>query len=182
MERKTRWICLNALGIALFVTLAMCLRVPVFENYYLCLGYVVMVVWAGLFGGVSAAMTGVLGVVVYCMITGGMRGLPGWAAGNLLIGLGLGWGMRALFKAEGSSGRSFFGWLAMCIWIVLITAAGILGVKSLVECMLYAQPLAVRIAKNSYAFVADVVVIWCGLAVYRLVRAAWRSIENVPGT
>ena len=35
---RTRDITFIAAGIALFVALSMCLRVPVFENYYLCLG------------------------------------------------------------------------------------------------------------------------------------------------
>ena len=35
-------ICMNAMGIAMFVALTLCLQVPVFENYYLCLGYIVM--------------------------------------------------------------------------------------------------------------------------------------------
>ena len=41
---KLKNICLNGMGIALFVVLSMCLRVPVFENYYLCLGYFVMAI------------------------------------------------------------------------------------------------------------------------------------------
>ena len=35
----TRKICITAMGIALFVVLALCLQVPVFENYYLCFGF-----------------------------------------------------------------------------------------------------------------------------------------------
>ena len=35
-------ICINGIGIALFVVMTLCLQVPVFENYYLCLGYVAM--------------------------------------------------------------------------------------------------------------------------------------------
>ena len=42
----TRKLCVTAMGVALFVVLALCLQVPVFENYYLCLGYVVMTVFA----------------------------------------------------------------------------------------------------------------------------------------
>ena len=35
----TRKLCLTAMGTALFVVFTLCLQVPVFENYYLCLGY-----------------------------------------------------------------------------------------------------------------------------------------------
>jgi hypothetical protein len=35
MRKTTKRICLEAMGIALYVVLALCLQVPVFENYYL---------------------------------------------------------------------------------------------------------------------------------------------------
>ena len=78
------------MGIALFVVLTMCLQVPVFENYYLCLGYVVVVVYCYSFGPTGGAVVGAVGVVIYCLLTNGLRGMPGWALGNVLIGLGLG--------------------------------------------------------------------------------------------
>jgi len=64
MKFTTRRIALDAIGIALFVALSMCLQVPVFQNYYLCLGYAVMAVYLytvgipdgtiiGMFGGTS---------------------------------------------------------------------------------------------------------------------------------
>ena len=49
--------------------------------------------------------------------------------------------------------------------IVVATVIGILGVKSIVEVILYAQPMVVRVAKNIYAFVADVVVLIASLPV-----------------
>ena len=56
----------------------------------------------------------------------------------------------------------------MVLVIVLMTAVGILGLKSLTECLLYAQPMAVRMAKNSYAFVADVVMMIVSIPVCEL--------------
>ena len=38
---------------ALFVALSLCLQAPVFENYYLCLGYAVMAVYCYSFGTIS---------------------------------------------------------------------------------------------------------------------------------
>ena len=83
----TKKLCINALGIALFVVLTLCLQVPVFENYYLCLGYIVMAVYLYFVGGGSGILVGTMGVIIYCVITGGMRGMPGWALGNAVIGL-----------------------------------------------------------------------------------------------
>lgn len=42
--------------------------------------------------------------------------------------------------------------------VVISTALGVLVLKSFVEYLIYAQPMWVRMAKNVYAFVADIVV------------------------
>ena len=60
MPVKTRDITFLAAGIALFVALSMCLRVPVFENYYLCLGYVVMTVYIWCFKWYEGAVIGLI--------------------------------------------------------------------------------------------------------------------------
>lgn len=66
---KTKDICVTGLGIALFVALSMCLRVPVFENYYLCLGYVVMAVYCYSYGAVKGTIVGVAGTILYCLLS-----------------------------------------------------------------------------------------------------------------
>ena len=90
MKISTRKITLTAVGAALFAALSLCLQVPVFENYYLCLGYAVMAVYCYSFGTVCGTVSGTLGVVVYCLVTNGLRGMPGWALGNVVIGIMLG--------------------------------------------------------------------------------------------
>ena len=147
-------ICLTAMGTALFVVLSLCLQVPVFENYYLCLGYVAMMVFCYYWGPWDGTVVGTLGVVIYCLLISGLRGLPGWAAGNLVIGIAVGLTCRA----TGNMKNLWLRHLILTAAIIASTAVGILGVKSLVEVILYAQPMAFRVAKNIYAFVADVVV------------------------
>ena len=66
--------------------------------------------------------------------------------------------------------------LVIAISIVLSTAIGILGVKSFVEVILYAQPMVVRIAKNVYAFVADVVVLTVSLPICVSLRGIIRKL------
>ena len=95
MKQKTKTLALYAVGIALFVVLSLCLQVPVFENYYLCLGYVVMAVYCYSFGTGAGTVVGFFGVILYCVVISGLRGMPGWALGNLVIGLALG----SCFKA-----------------------------------------------------------------------------------
>lgn len=158
-----RKICVTAVGIALYVALSLCLQVPVFENYYFCLGYVVMAVYCYSFGPWAGMAVGSLGVVLYCLLISGLRGMPGWAAGNLVIGAAMGlcvWRTRKLEKPA-------LRWAVDAGVIVLATAVGILGVKSLVEFVLYAQPVWFRMTKNSYAFVADVVMLLVSLPLCR---------------
>lgn len=149
----TEFVTRNGIGIALFVVLTMCLQVPVFENYYLCLGYVVMMVYCYRYGAASGTVVGSLGVVLYCTLTSGLRGMPGWALGNLLIGSVCGITFPKIKTLKSPWQRKAL----MTVIIILTTAVGILGVKSLTECLLYGQPMALRVAKNSYAFVADAV-------------------------
>lgn len=157
----TRRICLIAMGTALFVVLSLCLQVPVLENYYLCLGYVAMMVFCYYFGPVDGMIVGSLGVVLYCLLISGLRGMPGWAAGNLVIGAAMGLSCKYTRKMRNQWMRHFI----LTVAIIVSTAIGILGVKSFVEVLLYAQPMLVRVAKNGYAFVADVVILVASLPV-----------------
>ncbi|MDO5134196.1 MAG: ECF transporter S component [Eubacteriales bacterium] len=157
--KTTRWISFTGIGIALFVVFTMCLQVPVFENYYLCIGYIVMAVYCSTAGGLSGAAVGTLGVILYCVLTGGLRGMPGWAAGNVLIGLLLGAAFAVSRRARSRAVR----YMICAIAVIIACAGGILGVKSITESILYAQPFGVRVLKNSYAFVADAAVLLASL-------------------
>ena len=151
MNAKTKKLTLLAVGTALFVALSVCLQVPVFENYYLCLGYVVMAVYCYSFGALAGTAVGFFGVSLYCLVISGLRGMPGWALGNIVIGLALGTCYRLTRRLKS-------GALRVTIHAAVIVAAsalGILGVKSLTECLLYSQPFAVRVGKNLSAFIAD---------------------------
>lgn len=174
MSENIRWITRTALGVALFVVLSLCLQVPVFENYYLCLGYVAVAVYCYSFGPVSGTIVAVAGVIIYCVLIGGLRGLPGWAAGNVVIGIACG---LAFHRAKGMEN----GWMRtlLCAAAVIVScAAGILGIKSLVEMILYAQPFLLRAAKNSYAFVADVAVLLLSLPICVIVENGRRRIGS----
>ena len=157
----TKKLCLTAIGIALFVALSLCLQVPVFENYYLCLGYVVMAVYCYSFGTAAGTAAGCLCVVLYCLLISGLRGMPGWTLGNLVIGILLGLTFRITKGMKQVPLKSAIN----AAMIVASTALGILVVKSLTESLLYAQPFLLRAGKNVYAFVADVVMLLVSLPV-----------------
>ena len=174
MNTTTQRITLLAVGIALFVVLTMCLQVPVFENYYLCLGYVVMMVYCYIFGPASGAIVGSLGVILYCVLTAGLRGMPGWTLGNLVIGIICGIVFTKAKMIESV-------WLRrglMAVTIIAVTAAGILGIKSLTESLLYAQPILVRMAKNIYAFAADAVMMTVSIPVCEVLEKS-KSLEHL---
>jgi uncharacterized membrane protein len=161
MSQSIKKTCITGIGIALFVVLALCLQVPVFENYYLCLGYVVMTIFCYYFGPVSGMAVGGLGVVIYCLLINGLRGMPGWAVGNLVIGLIVGIVCKLTMNLKNKTVRH----IIIGVAIVISVAVAMLGVKSLVEALLYTQPMAIRIAKNIYAFVADTVVMIISLPI-----------------
>ena len=161
MKTSTLKICVTAAGIALFVVLSLCLQVPVFENYYLCLGYIAFAVYCYSFGTLMGTAVGVLGVVLYCIITSGLRGMPGWALGNLVIGIVLGLTFRRTKAMKSTALKAVISTAAVLISVT----AGILLGKSALESVLYSQPLAVRIGKNVYAWAADLFVLLFSLPI-----------------
>lgn len=155
MKKSIKFIALTGIGIALFVTFTLCLQVPVFENYYLCLGYIVMAVYCYSMGAVSGTIVGCAGTFLYCVSTGGMRGMPGWLIGNLVIGLTIGF----VFKKTKTMDTLWLKAVINFLAIAVSTAVGILVLKSVTECILYTQPFVVRAGKNLFAFIADIFVL-----------------------
>ena len=172
MSVQTKKISLLAAGIALFVVLSLCLQVPVFENYYLCLGYLVMAVYCYSFGTFSGTIVGFLGVILYCLVISGMRGMPGWSLGNIIIGAALG----LTFKATRRMKSHVLRLIIECAVIVAATALGILVVKSETESLLYTQPFLVRVAKNTTAYIADCAMLIISLPICRILDPYARRI------
>lgn len=166
MKSTIKDITFTGIGIALFVALSMCLRVPVFENYYLCLGYIVMTVYCYSYRISSGIIVGTLGTIIYCVLIGGLRGMPGWAIGNIVLGLIIGYIFRLTKKLK----KPMIEIVICIIGIIIATAVSILGVKSIVECVLYAQPFLVRVITNMYAFIADAFVICISIPICRLLE------------
>lgn len=161
MYKSINKMCVTAMGIAMFVVLSYCIQVPVFENYYLCLGYVAMTVFCYYYGPIIGMTVGGFGVALYCLLISGLNGMPGWAIGNLVIGFIVGLTCKITSKMSKQKLRHFF----IAVSIIFSVAIAIIGVKSIVEVMLYAQPMILRVAKNLYAFVADVIVMLISLPI-----------------
>jgi len=173
MEKNTvKNIAINAMGIALFVVLSFCIRVPVFENYYLCLGYVAMTIYAYSVGIMSGTLVGTAGVVLYCLLISCLRGMPGWAVGNLVLGIIMG----ITFKIVKRLKKPLLETIISSIFIIIGTAMGILIIKSVVETLLYYEPFLLRLAKNVYAFVADAFIIIISIPLCRFLDPKIKKI------
>ena len=159
---KVRDITFSAIGIALFTALSMCLRVPVFDNYYLCLGYVVMMVYIWSFKWYEGVVIGFFGVILYCIIGGlGFNGMPGWAIGNVFIGMIIGFALKTIKKLRNRT-------LQLLLTAVVAVIAAFIGielVKSLIDSIVVSQPFVVRMGKNMTSFVSDAFVIVVSLPI-----------------
>ncbi len=171
---KTRDITFLAIGIALFVAISMCLRVPVFENYYLCLGYVVMTVYIWCFQWYEGAIIGFFGVILYCAVGGlGFNGMPGWSVGNLLIGLLIGLALKWIKEVRLKTIQFVLAAIASAI----ATFIGIELVKSLIDSFVVGQPFWVRFGKNFTSFIADAVVIVASLPIAMILEKSAKKLR-----
>jgi len=155
IRKSTLNVCITGIGIALFVTLSMCLRVPVFENYYLCLGYIVTTLWLYSVGIFSGSIVCIFGTILYCFLINGLRGLPGWTFGNIFIVVFV--GLSIMYSKNLK--HTFSKYLAIISGIISGCFLGIFIAKSIVEHLLYSQPVVIRMANNIYAMIADIVVL-----------------------
>lgn len=171
---KVRDISFLAIGIALFVVLSMCLRVPILENYYLCLGYVVMAVYCWCFRWYEGAVVGFFGVILYCLVGNlGFNGMPGWALGNIAIGLIVGASLKLIKRVKSKALQ-----MLLAAGVAIIASfIGIEIIKSLVDSVIVSQPFAVRFVKNLSSFISDAFVIVISLPICIIVEKPARKLR-----
>lgn len=125
-------------------------------------------------GIISGTLVGTVGVILYCLITGGINGMPGWTCGNLVLGIIMGLTFKCVRKLNNPLIQDSIS----SIVIIAATALGILIIKSGVEYFLYYEPFLFRVARNMYAFVADAFVIIISLPICRLLEPKLKKILN----
>lgn len=168
---KTQKICILGILTAMFVALSMALRVPVFDNFYLCLGYVAMYIAIYLYDVFGGLIVGTIGTFVYCILISGLRGLPGWIVGNICISVFVGLWMRFTRKYTGK-----FCWTILTELIIVVsTAIGMLIFKSLTEVIIYAQPMWLRITTNFPAFITDSIVLCASIPICKLLNFKFQT-------
>ena len=161
---KSRDITIIALGIALYIVFSLFIPVRVVGNYFLCFGYLVMVIYPYLFGSFAGGLVGLLGTLIYCLIEGSFGGIVGWTLGNTFIGVALGIlfdKSRKIMKKEKKSAVEV-------VFIVTCCAIAFLLIKPLFESIVAKIPFMIRLAANMPAFLMDSFVMLIGypLALY----------------
>lgn len=169
-KMKTEKICILGILTALFVALSMVLRVPVFQNFYLCLGYIAMYMAMCLYHVTGGVVVGTLGTTIYCLLISGLRGLPGWIIGNIAISVIVGLWMILTQPLVHD-----VKWSLITVGIItMATAVGMLVFKPITEVLLYAQPMWARVTTNFPAFITDTVVLCISIPLYRILE------PNIP--
>lgn len=143
MKINTKKICLISIFTAMYCVLSALMKFTVIGNIQIDLGYVVLSVacatvgpWACFVGSVGCAMESMLFSAYGFSIS--------WFVANMMIGFGCG----MIFKYKKNV-------LFRIIAIIVLVAASMLGVKTIIECSLYNIPLAVKLPKNAVAFAID---------------------------
>lgn len=142
---------------ALYVVFSAFLKFTLFSNIMVDLGYIVFTVALCMFG-LWGTVVGVIGCALESILFTAYGFSISWCAANLAIGLICG----AILH------RKDYTWIKP-IAIIIGTAVGMLLVKTVIECYLYAIPFAVKIMKNSVAFAADAITMILGLVFYKLI-------------
>ena len=165
---KTKRLCYLAVLTALYVVLSAFLKLPLgVGNIQIDLGYLVFAVALCMFG-MAGTLVGVIGCSIESILFSAYGFSVGWAAANLVIGVGCG----IVF-------RRYKSFAIRVLTVVLFTALGMIGVKTVIECALYSIPLMVKIPKSCVAFLSDSITMIGGLLLYSILEKRIHRDGNV---
>lgn len=154
----TKKIAILGVLTALYVVLSAFLKFVVFGNIMVDLGYIAFAVALCLFGP-WGTVVGVIGCALESILFSAYGFSISWVAANLVIGLICGFVFRF---AERNTERYLI--------VLMAVAAGMLLIKTAIECTLYGIPVEVKFPKNAVAFAVDAVAMMFGLAVYQSIE------------
>ena len=147
-------IAFDGVGIALYVVVSLFLSFPIIQNWYLSLGYTVMVVFLYSIGMADGIIVGIFGTALYCLLVNMIWGMPGWIIGNIIICLILG----AVLKRIGNvSDWKAGNYILLCVVMALSSVIGILLIKSWIESFYYGQTFVIRMGRNFGACIMDII-------------------------
>ena len=152
--KKSQYISFTALGIALYVVLSMTVKIPVISHISLDLGYIVLAIYCYHMGALPGMIVGGVGCVLISLLTTCWFP-PGWLVGNLIIGLFCGLGY--------SHAETRYAAISNVAVTILAVGIGICFAKTVIECIMFQIPLAIKLPKNAVAFGMDSAVMLAGL-------------------
>ena len=165
--KKLKTIDIAVLGMltALYVVLSAFLKFTLFGNIMVDLGYIAFAFALCLYG-LWGTIVGVLGCALESILFSAYGFSISWVLANLTIGLICGANFLHL-KTK---------WSKYLITVIAV-AAGMLLVKTAIECSLYHIPVEVKIVKNLVAFGADSVTMILGLIFYDVISKRTKLIS-----
>ena len=139
---KVKTIAYFGIGIALYFILSMTVKIPLIGHIQTDLGYIAYGVFLYLFG-IPALIIGVIGCLLESLLISGWIPI-GWMLGQTLIGIICGYTYKK-FKSN---------WILILISVIAVFI-GVGLIKTIVECVLYDIPFAIKFFKNGIAVIAD---------------------------
>ena len=155
--KKNLQIAFLGLGIALYVVLSASVIIPIVNRIKLDLGYIVFGIYLNTFG-IPASVVGVFGCIIGNLLKGGTLPLA-WAAGQLFIGLSLGY---LLPKTEKMYLKIIYALISAFIGLGII--------KTALEIAMYHYPLWLKFTSNLAAYIADVIPLIIGILLSKKIR------------
>lgn len=151
---------------ALYVVLSFCMKFTIIGNIQIDLGYIVLAIacglvgpWAGFVGAVGC------GIESLCLSSYGFS--ISWFVANLIIGIGC-----------GLSFKNFKNIILRSASTLIFVFVGVFTAKTLIECYLYSIPLAVKIPKNSVAFLVDFIAMMIGVLLLPKIEKIKNQVTN----
>ena len=156
---------MTAIGLltAAYCVLSALMKIPFIGNISLDLGYIALTLACSLFGP-WGAFVGAVGCGLESILFTAYGFSISWFTANLIIGLGCGLVFRKTEKV-----------LIRIASIIVFVCIGMIGAKTIIECLLYGIPLAVKIPKNLVAFGIDSAVMIVALGIIKPIERLYHA-------
>ena len=154
-------ITIYGLGAAMFVVVGCCFPIPITgTTAHIDLGYMIMAVFAYLFGPIAGMLVGGLGRFIEDMILFGSIGSPGWLIASICMGFLTG----IIFGWTKKFNRNWTKLLVNVSGILVVNAVFLVGFAPWVSSMWNGVPYVAKLPSGVWAFITnDIAMIVLGL-------------------
>ena len=152
----TKMIVTYAMGIALFVAIGCVIPIPIPNTTaHIDLGYMVMTVFAYLYGPIGGVLVGGFGRFLEDMILYGSIGSPGWLIASILMGFLIG----MTFSLTQKLSKRKLAFVIQVISILIINAILLIGLAPFVSSLWHGVPYVVKMPSGISAFITNSIAI-----------------------